>query len=491
MIKNILEKEIEYEKTIKSHLDKRSFYNNNLFFFAKEVLGYERLSEKIHKRWAKSMEDESIKRRLRLKPRGTYKTSLYTIAYPVWKLLKNNNLRISICSGNLENAIDSSQTIKRNFIYNKKLIDLYGEFYDKKLPWTQSAFSIKGRKDYNKKENSITAVGFGTQMTGKHFDLIIADDIVNNDDRESQTIRKKKQRWFEDLISILEPDGEVLIVGTRWHYDDFYNYIINELNPKLMDKEKYDLEIECAINENGMANFPDLLPLEKLEILKLEKGLVEFNSQYMNSPIAVGTQIFFETDLKFYIEEDIEKDSLAIAYLDPSLGKNYESDYSALIIGIPEKDDVLNIVDAVIVRILPDLLIELIQYNCRKYNIKILGIESNSFQEYLVDEIEKKLKPQNIKIEKVKNFTNKEVRIQSIQPLIKNGYIKFNPGINTIYPILKEQLLLYPLAKNDDGPDALEGLYSLFKKITERPGVLHFEDITPDLSQNLKNSRIW
>jgi predicted phage terminase large subunit-like protein len=468
MIQEILEQEIRQQTKNKTQRKNHKYYSDDLYQFANSVLGYEMLSITIHGRWAKTMQDEKVKRRLRLKPRGTFKTSLYTISYPLWRLIKDPDLRIAICSGNLENAIDSCQNIKRHILYNQKFIDIFGNLYDKNLPWTQSAFTIKGRMDFNKKENSITGIGFGTQMTGKHFDVIIADDIVNNDDRESPTIRKKKQRWFEDLISILEPDGEVLIVGTRWHFDDFYNYIINELNPRLNGSEKYDIEIETAINETGEANFPEILPLEKLEMLKLEKGLVEFNSQYLNSPIAVGTQIFYEEDLKFF-ELNTFTDLSTIAYLDPSLGKNYESDYSALIIGMLDMDSNLNIVDAVIVKILPDSLLELIVSYCKKYNIKILGIEANSFQEYLVMDVEKRLKDSDVKVEKIKNMTNKEVRIQSIQPAIKSGRIKFRKDINKVYPILREQLLLYPLAKNDDGPDALEGLYSMSKKITVKP----------------------
>jgi len=55
-------------------------------------------------------------------------------------------------------------------------------------------------------------------------------------------------------------------------------------------------------------------------------------------------------------------------------------------------------------------------------------------------------------IEEVNNVQNKDLRIQSLQPFVKNGYIKFNEKHKTLLQQMKE----YPMGKNDDGPDALE-----------------------------------
>jgi len=485
-MKKIIENAILEEKKLKELIIQKKLFLDNLYEFSTQVLGYELLTENVHKRWSDNLTKSKSKRKLYLKPRGTYKTTLYAISYPLWRALKNPEIRIAICGSNAENANSHIRTIQKHILYNKKFIEIFGNLYNKKLCWTQSSFSISLRKNFQKKENNFTALGFGSQMTGKHFDLIIADDIVNNDDRESYTIRKKKERWFQDIISILEPNGEILIIGTRWHTDDFYNYIINDLNKKLPDESKYNIEIETAINEMGEPNYPTILPLSKLETLKLEKGIIEFNSQYMNSPLSEGTRIFYESDFNYFEYNNDFENLINIAYLDPSMGKNYTSDYSALIIGNFSKDNTLLILDAVIARVLPDILIELMIEKIKKYNIKFLGVESNSFQEYLVDVIESKLSEINIRIIKIKNFSNKEVRIQSLQPLIKNGQIKFRKDAKIKYPILIEQLLLFPLASNDDAPDALEGLYSLSRKLINKNEAFHNE-----FDNNPIKSRIW
>ena len=44
------------------------------------------------------------------------------------------------------------------------------------------------------------------------------------------------------------------------------------------------------------------------------------------------------------------------------------------------------------------------------------------------------------------------MRVQTLQPDVKNKYIKFNRR----HKRLLEQLLQFPMASHDDGPDALE-----------------------------------
>ncbi len=55
-------------------------------------------------------------------------------------------------------------------------------------------------------------------------------------------------------------------------------------------------------------------------------------------------------------------------------------------------------------------------------------------------------------ITEIASVQNKDARIQSLQPFVKNGYLKFSRRHKT----LLEQMMQYPMGKNDDGPDALQ-----------------------------------
>jgi hypothetical protein len=53
--------------------------------------------------------------------------------------------------------------------------------------------------------------------------------------------------------------------------------------------------------------------------------------------------------------------------------------------------------------------------------------------------------------------TDKDLRIMSLQPHVNNGLIRLHRNQGTMI----EQLKFYPEADHDDGPDALEMLWSL------------------------------
>ena len=64
-------------------------------------------------------------------------------------------------------------------------------------------------------------------------------------------------------------------------------------------------------------------------------------------------------------------------------------------------------------------------------------------------------------IEEVQQTSDKVMRVQTLQPDVKNKYIKFNRR----HKRLLEQLTQFPMGAHDDGPDALEGARSIAKKV--------------------------
>ena len=93
---------------------------------------------------------------------------------------------------------------------------------------------------------------------------------------------------------------------------------------------------------------------------------------------------------------------------------------------------------------------------------KKLGAEVNQFQWFLKEELAKASARAGIylPIEEVQQTSDKTLRIQTLQPDIKNHYIKFNAR----HKRLLEQLEHFPMASHDDGPDALEGARTIAKK---------------------------
>ena len=70
------------------------------------------------------------------------------------------------------------------------------------------------------------------------------------------------------------------------------------------------------------------------------------------------------------------------------------------------------------------------------------------------------------------HYKRKHVRIEALEPYISNGQLLFLQTWNRDYPLLIEQLIHFPLAAHDDGPDALAGAVQLITQGQVRATVL-------------------
>ncbi len=78
----------------------------------------------------------------------------------------------------------------------------------------------------------LRAVGVGSGITGFGANLIIVDDPVKSRaEAESIKYRERVWDWFnDDLYTRLEPDGQIILIQTRWHEDDLAGRLLAEEN---------------------------------------------------------------------------------------------------------------------------------------------------------------------------------------------------------------------------------------------------------------------
>lgn len=430
-----------------------------LYNVAKYILEYSKLDSK-HKEWCARYEEikkSGRQRILLMKPRGTYKTTIYSVSNIIDILMEDwvqtggtFNKRILLTSSTEDMAIQILSEVRQHLKNNPNLREFFG--YDPVESFNQREIQLTPRSVH--KEPSIKAKGAMSAIVSEHYDVIIVDDLCNNDDRESNAVRERKKRWFIDLISILNPDGLLLVVGTRWHLDDVYNYIISN-NTNLPEKDKYHIEIESIYDKDTKEPlFPSIYSQEDIERLKVEKGLIEFYSQYMNDPLPSETQLFKLEEMKFYTDYDKDfEDARHVIYVDPALGR--EADFSMIIVG-GVKDNKLYVRDVFASNIItPDRLIAQIEFYFNRYHVTIIGIEANQFQTLFAQSVKRR----GIPVTEVRNFKKKQLRIEGLAPYVSSGIVVFRDDwINRKdYVELVEQLVKYPVHKHDDGPDALEG----------------------------------
>lgn len=203
----------------------RECYQNSLWHTAKSLLGYKDLTEPTHLRIIQALEAPT-KRKLICIPRGTFKSSIVSVAYPIWRLIRNPNERILLDSEVYTNSKNFLREIVQH-LESPHFIELFG--YWKTDVWNQGEIVIKPRTKILK-EASITAGGVGTTKVGQHFDLILGDDYNSPANSATPEGRQKVIDHYQYNRSILEVHGEYCIVGTRYSEDDLIGHIIrNEL----------------------------------------------------------------------------------------------------------------------------------------------------------------------------------------------------------------------------------------------------------------------
>ena len=184
-------------------------------------------------------------------PRGSFKSSLWSVAYPIWRLLKDPNLTILLDSELYTNSKNLLREIKGH-LGSSLLINIFGNLAGGK--WDEGEIILANRTR-NRKEASITVGGIETTKVGQHYDLIIGDDYNSAQNSDSPEKCQKVLDHFKYNLNILNPGGEYLIIGTRYAELDVIGFLLNTVleekylsegklmrgSPEINDKEEHGL----------------------------------------------------------------------------------------------------------------------------------------------------------------------------------------------------------------------------------------------------------
>lgn len=206
-------------------LFKQEIYRQNLFLTAQKLLGYKDINHRTHGDMIAALEAKT-KRKLIVMPRGTFKSSVSSVAYPIYLLNQDPNIRILLDGEVYTNSKNFLREIRMH-LESPPLVDTFGQYQGP--VWNESEVVIKQRRRVIK-EASITASGIGAEKTGQHYDVIICDDLNSPSNSNTTEGREKVINHYRFLTSILEPDGILAIVGTRYASDDAIGHVLrNEI----------------------------------------------------------------------------------------------------------------------------------------------------------------------------------------------------------------------------------------------------------------------
>lgn len=332
---------------------------------------------------------------------------------------------------------------------------LFGEFYTPSNTWTDSEIFVSGRT-ITEKEGTISAYGVQSdKVVGKHFDLIICDDIVDLENSRTDLQREKLKEWFyQVLMPTLMENGEILIIGTRYNPQDLYQHLINH-------EYENNVLIYRAINtdETGkeFSLWENRFPLSKLKKIRSDMGSILFSAQYQNDASLMRGNIFKPEWFQEY--DDINwrsPDYELFQAVDLSTGEG--SDYTVdMTIAVEKKTQNIYVLDYYRGKVTFSVQVEKILERYKTYREKVtfIGIEAVAYQRVMLQHLNRL--NAYLPIKAIKTHKDKLSRFHSLSALFEQRKIFIKPWMTE----LKNELLACPNGANDDLPDTLEMAISL------------------------------
>ena len=271
--------------------------------------------------------------RLDLWAREHWKSSIITFALTIQDVLRSHGdnpltereLTIGIFSHTRPSAKAFLRQIKREFEQNALLKQLFPDIFyadpaKQAIKWSDDDGIIVKRKS-NPKESTIEAWGVvDGQPIGKHFDVLIYDDIVTAESVNTPEMITKTTNALVLSYALGAEGGVRRFIGTRYHFADTYQEIIKRgtVIPRI-----HAITVDGTIDGE-----PCVLSRARVAEKRRDMGAYIFSCQMLQNPIADEQQGFKREWIRYY--DKINTDDMnGYILFDPANSKKKTSDYSA------------------------------------------------------------------------------------------------------------------------------------------------------------------
>ena len=282
--------------------------------------------------------------------REHYKSTIITVGRTIQDILNAPGVTVGIFSHTRPIAKSFLRQIKRELEVNETLKGLFPDVLfaapRREAPQWSEDGGIVVRREGNPKEATVEAWGLvDGQPIGKHFSLLVYDDVVTRESVSTpEMIAKVTDAWALSL-NLGAHGGARRMIGTRYHFNDTYKTI--------MDRGAALPRIYPATQDGTDSGEGVFLGREALAAKRRDMGPYIFGCQMLQNPRADSVMGFKSEWLRHATAFDPQTRRIPhrgmnlYLLVDPAGSKKQNSDYSVfLVIGLGE-DGNYYLVDAV------------------------------------------------------------------------------------------------------------------------------------------------
>jgi len=414
---------------------------DDLYFFCKGILGYDKLQPEVHLPVCRQLESAKARRVMVTMPRGWFKSTVASVGRPLQAAVKDPNRTHLLAMNTEENAKPKHNELKSHVEMN----DLFRACYPEVIPdfnsvdWSTKKATL--RRDSNRGgQPTFEITGAKSRVVSRHVDDITMDDLVTatQDDTSGGFIVPNREdieraiMWYRMSMSLLNhpTKGHMYHIGTRWAPADMVSYL--EKKSAAFRRNHYTIK---AKKEDGTPTCPAILDAKALKELEAEQGSTIFQLWYMNEPVDPSELVFMlDPDLNFYdsalLTAEDRAEMRVYTAVDLAFSDKEKADNCAFVTVGVDADNVRYVLNIEYGKYTPMEMVEMLFHLHECYKPRVIGIEAVAAQALLP-----RMMPY---------FMKKFGRALPIREIMRGGHVSKTTRHMALQPWVEQRLLKLP-----------------------------------------------
>ena len=293
-------------------------YNDPLYF-CRTFLGYS--TPKHYEKWVEDV--NSSNRLVILAHRDSGKSVFFSFVYPLWTIFRGDVTEILLIGAEANEASRRLEELRAEIENNLWLQHLANRGA---RTWGKNRFITKPPYEGAIKGVEVSAMGYKSAKRGRHPQLLLLDDILN--EKTNLSMYDVKYIFKHVIMNMLSSGSRFVMVGTPFSYDDIYTDLSE--NPRFLVK-KYP-----ALDNKNKPLWKEKWSYEDLMIRKQEIGEAAFSTEYMLKPVTSQIGVFKEHYINgarrktFKLGDIPNPRGIVVAGVDFAFSESKRADYTVI-----------------------------------------------------------------------------------------------------------------------------------------------------------------